>query len=249
MNLPLPEWLNDYELDPGLGAYDAINPALRAHLKSQIATLYELWAAKAGPGGSFYHLSKSGLFTREKKPLDWALFVLDENYASPSGFIAALLPALMAGVGQPIICRSGHNKNTALHPAISAALELLGREEIFALPPDACSALADELFGLSPLGCVVALGGSCAGATLLPATVKIALDAATPDMDLLAWLHPGALIEPLALNKHYDAVITTKPGSAPAYSAPLVLGPSYAYFWQWPSLNPAFFQHQIISLT
>lgn len=248
MNPAIPEWLYDYELDPGLGAYDALSPALRAHLKSQIAILYELCAAGARPGGGFCPLPGGGLFTREKKPLDWALFVLDANYASPAGFIAALLPALMAGVELALVCRSGpKDTNAPLHPAISAAMELLGREEIFALPPEDCAALADELLRLSPCGRVVALGGSYTGAAILPATVKIGLDGAAPDAGVLAWLHPGAVIEPVKPGKRYDAVITAG-GSLAAYSATLVLGPSHAYFWQWPSLSPAFFQHQRVSL-
>lgn len=247
MNVTLPEWLYEKELDPGAGAYENLKPSLRAHLKEQIALLHEIWLPEKADGGSFCYLPCGGTYVTKQRAAGWALFVLSGNYASPAGFIAAVLPALMAGA-EVVICRLG-GAAAPLAPAISAAMELLGCEEIFSLSADDCKRLVRELAAQRQGVCAVALGHDFDGAHVLPATVSFGLADTEPDLNVLRWLHPGATVEPLQDDKTYDAAIATDLSCArAAQSAPLTLGSGYEYFWQWPQIGPSFFRKKVVVL-
>lgn len=241
MNIFLPDWLAGKALDPGAGAYERLDPALRAHLKTLIATLHESWLPERHPGGSFRRLPGGVAVLEQSSPLDWALFVQAKDYASPAGLTAALLPALLAGVEVLAVCRLG-DPQTPLHPGLSAALELLGREEIFALSPEEAGRLAGDLEEQSRFGRVLALGGRLRGAHALPGRVRIGLEGAEPERAVLDWLHPAAEVGPVEPGAYYDAVISAAPDFTGDYPAPLVLGADQAYLWRWPEIGPAFFR-------
>lgn len=249
MNVIIPDWLYSKELDQGSGAYETLDPALRAILKKQIALLHEDWLPERREGGTFTRLADGGDSFASAKPLDWAMFILAEDYASPAGCIAALLPALMAGVKAVAICRLG-NPKAPLHPALSAAFELLGREEIFALTAAQSARLAKDIMEQSPYGRMVVLGHETRGAHSLPAVLRIGLDGG-PSLEpgVFSWLHPGAAVKPVRDGASYDAVITSTLDFYRDYPAPLVLGPGYEYFWRWPDLGPAFFQRKKFIVT
>lgn len=247
-----PKALQGNELDPGPGAYENLDAALRAHLKRQIATLHEAWLPEARPVGRLLALADGASLARPKTALDSALFVLDEAYASPAGLIAALLPALMAELPNIFIVRQGGG-SAPLHPALSAALELLGREDVYTLPPEPCAALAAEL-GAGGAGRVLALGCSLPGAVCLPARLKIGLDASAVDKideKLLAWLHPGVELVRAKTGAEFDdscqAVISA--GPAAVCQSALVLDPAYAYVWFWPNLSPDSFRRESVFLS
>lgn len=249
MSVNLPEWLHGKEIEHDFDSYENLDQLLRSHLKSQIATLHEMWKPASRNGGAFERLPGGNTRLVERKALDWALFLLAEDYASPAGFAAALLPAIMAGVEDILIVRVGDAK-TPMQPAILSVLELLGREELFALSLAESSRLAENLSEQSLYGKVISFGASFVpSARALPAQVRIGLAGASVDTNIMAWLHPSAQIEPYKPGLFYDAVITISPDFFQNYSAPLVLGPSYEYFWQWPDLSPDFFQRQSVFIT
>ncbi len=267
MDAYFPDWLVRYEIDPGPGAYDKLAPQLRAALKTQIAMLYKLWEG-ANDGGRMRHLSDSAAVCLVR-PKDWAMFVFAEGYASPAGLIAAVFPALAAGVERIFICRRGGS--SPLHPSLSAALELLGQEYVYSLPQEQCASLLQHLAGCGQggEGCLVCLGQDEGAGELLkqaslcghqvcalPVAINIALDAgdnSLANLPLLSWLHPDARIAPLAefLNAVYpDALISDNnglccllPTNKPA-PARLVLQPGQECFWLWPGLGPEKFNKQ-----
>lgn len=245
MNMPFPKILEGKELEPASGAYEKLEPALRARLKSQIALLHEAWLPEGRDGGLLRALPDGARLVRQKQARDWALFVLDEAYASPAGLIAALLPALMAAVPDIFIIRRG-GAAAPLHPALSAALELLGRDDVYALPPEACSALATGLY-TSGSGRVIALGCSINEAVNLPVCVKIGLDGVKIEAEALNWLHPGAEITAYKAGETFHAIICARPGAG--RTAPLMLDQAHAYMWFWPDLNPDFFRRESILLS
>lgn len=249
MNFELPQWFYEAELDSGAGAYDALDPRLRAYLKTQISLLHTLWLPASGQGGCFQSLPAQTTVFQAHKAQDWVLFFLSDNYASPAGFIAAVLPALMSGVETVLLVRAGKAKDN-LHPAISAAMELLGREEIFSLPADKCVELVNCLYAQSTHGRIVGLGYNFPGGHSLPGNIRIGLDGVQPDLDVLSWLHPGALVEDVRAEARYDAVISATAENESflntRFDAPLLLGPEQAYFWQWPALEPLFFQRKLV---
>ena len=249
MNVTLPDWLAGRLLDQGSGAYESLEPSLRAYLKTQIAILHEEWLPVSREKGVLQRAPDGPVLLEERLAHDWAVFILAEDYASPAGFVAAVLPALMAEVGSLVILRLGPAQNS-LHPSISAALELLGREEIFYASQEEGEALVKELKAQSRFGRVVTLGhNSPACAYKLPGAIKIGLDGAEVDKNILYWLHPGVELEAFNPAADYDAVISAAPAFMRQYPAPLVLGPAYEYFWQWPDLTPAFFQRRGVFIT
>lgn len=249
MSINFPEWLRGRELEHDFDSYEKLDALLRSHLKSQIAILHELWKPASHNMGTLVRLPAWGNRLTEYKALDWAVFVLDEAYASPAGFAAALLPAIVAGVENIFIVRAGP-KDAALHPAIASVMELLGREEIFSLLLDDCARLAEELAAQSPYGKLISLGADFEhAACVVPAKAHIGLAEAKIDKNIMDWLQPGAQIEPYEAGSFYDAVITPSPAFFQDCQAPLVLGPGYEYFWQWPNLNPYFFQRQSVFIS
>lgn len=249
MNVILPDWISDKELEQGSGAYETLDPALRALLKTQISLLHEGWLSAETATGSIACLSDGGNCFSSAKPLNWALFILSEDYASPAGCIAALLPALSAGVESVIVCRLG-NPKIPLDPAISAAMELLGREEVYALSSAQSGRLVSDIMAQNPNGRVVVLGSETRSAYFVPSLVKIGLEeGAAPDRYILSWLHPAAQVGAVRPGASYDAVITASPDFYGDYQAPVVLGPGYEYFWRWPGLSPEFFQQKRFLLT
>ncbi|MDR1126104.1 MAG: hypothetical protein LBM64_08645 [Deltaproteobacteria bacterium] len=264
MSVSLPEWLFDSLVDCGPGAYGDLAPELRARLKSQIAFLHHClgespaWRERRQPW-----LDRS--LTRRDDPLDWVLFGIAESYASGPGLLAALLPALLAGCAtagrEVLICRLAESarfdeicqeRRPDLPLALSAALELAGQEQLFALSPARFVALYDELAGASRArGRTVLLGEfhnppdrPCAR---LPGRVRLVLDPACgADRALLRWAQPGAdIIEAgpeestesgswLALLSHRPAAYNLAPD--------LRLAPGGEALWLWPELPPSFFR-------
>lgn len=257
----LPDWIKGKELDPGSGAYEELDPVLRACLKSQISLLHKIWSPAANPGGNFRSIPGVGTVCEECLPQDWAIFILAERYASPAGFVAALLPALMSGVKNIYIWRQGA-RAVPLHPSISAAMELLGLEEIYGLAVNECGALFWRLVEHTAPGrsSLVLLGNVESSEDYLalaqerdirhqalPERVKIGLSLET-ERERLNWLHPGAVITSISEGAAYDAVIAEHgiccAGETGKYAAPLIIAPEHAYFWLWLQLDPAAFQYR-----
>lgn len=213
----LPDFLACRELDPGPGAYAELPALRRACLKSQIAMLHKLWLPCLPPARILRLLPGAGRVVSESRPRDWAVFALDAGYASPAGLIAAMLPAVMAGVEELILCilapkHQGRTSDFALCPALSAALELLGRERAYALSLEEFDLLLDGLAGESKAGCLCSLGDDPtlehilgrarrqrASTLALPGGLSIALAGQRktgPDFEqeqaLLRWLYPKA---------------------------------------------------------
>jgi hypothetical protein len=257
MPVTLPDWLTSKELAPAPDIYDRLPPARRACLKSQIALLYKFCSGAGGLQGSLREFPGQGAIRRFSRPRAWAVFFLHPAYASPAGLTAALLPARLAGVEQMPLCRLGGGRGS-LHPALSAAAELLGQEDIFRLGAAEARKLVEDLQAQTcpAEGVLVFLGEAGRGAGffsrlpgppylkhILPSQVRLLLDSAPePDLEaLLRWLHPGA--EFLSSSGRAEANLTlaeTVFPSAPESS--LALGRGLESFWLWPELEPRAFR-------
>ncbi|MDL2306406.1 hypothetical protein LJC48_00040 [Desulfovibrio sp. OttesenSCG-928-C06] len=139
----LPEWLEQHKVDTGPGAYGDLEPELRACLKSQIAFLFSHYGECRPEQGRRSTWLERNIF-EEESPVSWAMYIMAPDYASGPGALAALMPALLAGVREILICRVADSEPAARQPAkavnfgalplsISAALELSGLDQVYDL--------------------------------------------------------------------------------------------------------------------
>lgn len=144
--------LEAFRIDDALlaQAYDAMPPALRARLKTAIAFQYHLngeapaWETRRvhRPTAGFCH-------TVHEKPAAWTVAVIETDFNSPARLLAALMPAVLAGVERIFVVSFGAPPDDAL----LVALELAGLEDIFVLPP--CAVRQQR--GVDPLQLLVTL--------------------------------------------------------------------------------------------
>ena len=167
-SFPLPEAFSAYRLDDALlaEAYEALGPERRAVLKTTIAALHAIWREQRETTRLTRCLPEGYTVCQESKPASYALVVCEAAYPSPACFLAAAMPALLAGVGLVIPCfvgGAGHPP-AALAPLaplapLATATELAGLEEALALPDEAqLLPLLQALHGHGAAGRLVVMG-------------------------------------------------------------------------------------------
>ncbi len=140
-------------------AYEATGDAARARLKTCIARLHVLYGAAGGAGAGDVREGRTATRWRQGftslehvAPCAWALVCVDAAWASAPRLLAAVLPALFAGVGAVGVLRVG---GSGPWPApVLAALELAGQEVVADVAPEALLAL------LKALGASAGAGGA-----------------------------------------------------------------------------------------
>lgn len=126
-------------------AYEATGDVDRARLKTCIARLHVLYGqpgdVREGRGVTSW---RQGFVSMERAtPCAWALVCVDGAWTSAPRLLAALLPALFAGVGCVAVLRTG---GTGAWPArVLAALELAGQEVVADVDSAALSGVLDAL--------------------------------------------------------------------------------------------------------
>ena len=263
-------------MDPGPGAYEELPAFFRAALKTQIALLDKFWIS-----------NPDRLHTRElyqfrawvrSYPKDWVVFLLAPEYASPAGLIAAVLPAVAAGVKKLLICRICPPESVLPAP-LSAALELLGQEYLYGLSDPEDSGLLDELAAQNGVetGALALLGSEWGGGEewlrrakalglwcrSVPGRVKIfqasgGAASVALNKELLRWLHPQAEIiyqaedradSPGASAATPDQGEAAFSGVAGENFPDLITAPGQEAFWVWPEFSPRDFFRQSVMLT
>lgn len=143
--------------EPFAVAYEATPPSLRASFKTAIERIC-LYYGGAAP-------QVSGVAAREfpgfqtsiaHRPGDWALIVLSPGFSSPSPILAAVLPAMLAGVSDIAVLRVDAHGAPWPDPVLTA-LELAGQELLLDCSAQETFALACEM-GAKGAGAVLALG-------------------------------------------------------------------------------------------
>ncbi len=163
----LPEWLADKAVDDELfaHAYESCSNAQRGWLKKTISLHFAL----AGEAPAQYSLQmefprlgvRSACF---KHPADWCVLLLPQDVASPVRALAAVVPAMLAGVRELIVVRQTRD-DVAPGPewpaGLLVGLELAGVRRIFDLSPQETAELLQRL-----------LEGECSGRILMLDTGK-----------------------------------------------------------------------------
>lgn len=165
-----PDWLEARALDDAaMGrAYESLDAQSRAVLKTCIARLHRIWGESADRDLSLHCPRQGFCLEREDRPAETAVIVCTAGYRHPTAFLAALMPAVLAGVravlpffvplpdaDQPSGAArlSGRGPETGLPrggpvlPAapLLAALELAGVEKAYPLDEEAVLAFVREI--------------------------------------------------------------------------------------------------------
>jgi len=245
----LPHWLaeclvSDSELAQ---AYEDAAPKLRALCKHTLAVLHVFFGE--APDWEEQSLARSahGFHVRVcSRPADWALVIVDADYASAPRLLAALMPALLARV--PLVlcaCTPGPAR-----PELLCALELAGQEQIYALAGAQSLELLRDLTAQPGQGRLVLLHrGALSGLRALADDAELPcweerrapvlrLCSAEADAALIRLAHPDAV---RAEDAAPDAAYRSGP-DAVHVQAPLVLPPGMEGCWLHPSLTPDFFR-------
>lgn len=269
----LPAWLENFRPDDNLyaDAYEGTPAELRALLKTAIAFAFHRWKQDGGEYVLENRSTREGFIrTEHVRPAAWVMAVTAEGFASPARFLAALVPAVIAGTGRIAVVSP-----TPFAPAVSTALELAGLEDSFVLDENRLAALYNDLHDASPDGRIVVFpdgrNGLSPGQKALLHTaaadgVPLYRDRPSPrlltrygDDDAsavpgtpsseeirkrLLWLHPDAEILSEGLP---DALYLPNnvPSSPAVCKVPFTAGPGMEGCWPGPT--PAFFQSSTFS--
>lgn len=236
----LPEPFSAYCLDDSImaEAYDALGPEKRAVLKKNIAVLHAVWREQRESTILTRRLPEGYTVRQESEPAPYALVVCDAAYPSPACFLAAAMPALLAGVRLVVPCFVG---NAAQSPAalasLVAAVELAGLEEALALPDETkLLPLAQALHGRGGAGRLVVLGPS----PLARGALIYALDQGIPCLSLARPPHfypAGAVEEDAAPALSVVSALQAPPAAhAPGQGVPAV-DAAHANGNGWPAFS------------
>ena len=256
MNIELPGWLDACRPDDALyaDAYEGTPAELRALLKTAIAFAFHRWPLADDEQHTSRRSTRSGFAHSESSsPAGWAIASLGPGFASPARLLAALVPAILAGVGRILVV-----SEAPFSPAVCAALELAGLEDSFLLDGNQMPGLYEDMRTLCPEGRVLAFPD--AEGNFTPAQRELLHSAALdgiprlrdlPSPRLLCLHEPGSLGEERLRWLQPDAEFLSEPApdiraayvpgeeSAPG-GVPFVCGPGMEACWPGPS--PEFYR-------
>ncbi len=210
----IPPWLEQYQMDEALmaQAYDQVDPAARARIKTALACYFALWPPHADQNSHGRILNGFDLRIHEE-PAPWVLAVVAPGY-SPARVMAALMPAILAKVSPVLVLCSGLPDSL-----LRSALELAGLEDIFHdLPvtgPQSPRALLEHMQNRAPDGRLLFLCPPAdSGPDPWPGLAQMAASRGTPQwqscnapfiqvegakgmpVNLMSQLHPDARVVP-----------------------------------------------------
>lgn len=239
--------------DEELGAaYEALGGKGRAVLKLCIARLFCVWGELPRLETTDRRYSRDFRLVSEEKPAPFALFVCQASYTHPSALIAAVMPAILAGVDEilPVFVTDANTRLPA--PPLMAAMELAGVERCFSCTQAEARTflrlLCDELYG----GRLILLGDPSFGEELVLAAHRKGLvcrSLVSPPVFKSA--SSGTYMEQrfdntTPDNRPRDRESPHKSGAEPDLPT---LDANNDHVWLWPDISPAWFRNRRFSLT
>lgn len=202
-----PDWINDLVPDDALfaRAYQDISDQDRALMKTCIQRLYDWYGPKKDIRSVTERCWKSGFESRAVcEAVDFVVVLFDGSLLSPARLLAALVPALAAGVESVLAVRV--STGAPWRKALLTGLELAGQEFVVDMTDVQVRKLFNELRETNRTGAVTVLGPKAAviKSSELQAASRISFwrprfsrlaavwmdDAHTFDLDALAFTHP-----------------------------------------------------------
>ena len=171
--LPYQLWLDSHALaDDCMGAaYETLSGGERAVLKKCIARQHVVWGEQPGRERRSRTFRQGFGVEEDEGPASYVLLVCQASFASPAAFLAALMPALLAGASSVFPCFVPGPEEDAEPDApppapLLGALELAGVERAFTATEAEVLILAESLRALSARGRIVLLGSPAFGESL-----------------------------------------------------------------------------------
>ncbi len=247
-------------------AYDSLSAEERAVIKTAVARMAEVHGnGRTVSARSEKSMRQGFLLHQAVRPAPWAVVMWDASFAGPTRALAALVPAMLAGVPNILACRladPGAGPGAFPKPLL-ATLELAGQELVAEFPPDAALSFIARCCETEAGGSLVLLGNGETFGTIarlasgrgtalrhLAAPVRIGIAASSfsrpVSNDRLRFAQPDAALVPFegdAAQGGFAAVFCSEE-AVPAYlgAAPLVLSPGNEGYWAWHGLGCDFFR-------
>lgn len=231
--LPSTAWLDAHALDDACvgAAYESVSARERAALKLCIARLHAIYGESAARERRRRCFRQGFCLEEEEVPAPFALVVCEAAYRWPSAFLAAVMPALLAGVTRVLPCflPSGRDADGCAEPRASllAALELAGVERSFTAGEEEAQSLLRDLAREEEGGCLVLLGERSFAESLLLTAHRSGV-AGIP------------LVRPPLAGAH-----APREGLRTDF---LFLDAAHHFVWVWPDLPPSCFRRRRMRL-
>ena len=160
---PFARWLDSPLLDDGIfaAAYDAVTAQQRACCKTLIARLHACLGEETLQDDTRYLSLRQGFkLAALRQPAQWALVLWDAQCPSPARILAALMPAILAGVPHILACQVATGGAGAVPPPVLAALELAGQETAASIDAQETMRLLNTLAATKEPGRIALLGSA-----------------------------------------------------------------------------------------
>ena len=217
-------------------AYEQAGPAVRAEIKLALARLFALWGQAPQQRETAQRFAEGFQLREEYAPAPFAVVLCPAQFAQPACLVAALMPALCAGV--PHVLPVFLGEEASIHPHLLCALELAGVEGASLLPLEAAEELLGTLCAGLGQGRLLVLGPQGFGLPVLQAALGLNL----PAMPL--WGGPRTTLLEAA-----ECCGAKGEASAFPHSGPFVqVDAANSSVWLWPGLEPQWFINKRVSL-
>lgn len=153
-----PEAFEQYRLGDAVLAqgFDSLLPSQRAAIKTGMAMHFALHGESSTVAQHCVHNRGKGFsYTAGTAPMGWTVLCISPDFAAGPRLVAALMPAVLAGVPLVgVVCVGGEPS-----ASVCGCLELMGIEHIFCVPDEASAQhfLQHSYEVLGPLGCALFL--------------------------------------------------------------------------------------------
>ncbi|MFI3272085.1 MAG: hypothetical protein R3Y11_08310 [Pseudomonadota bacterium] len=257
-------------------AYDAVDASLRAHLKTNIALHHSMMGMAPSWQSKHTERATAGFtMTEHCRPISWVTIVLAENFASGPRLVAALMPALLAGITDVQLVRlvDYEGGESPWPHVLLAALELAGQEQVASacvqdvvahVQAHAQAHVQDHVQTKPTQGRIIFLGENATLKSQLSHAVarmpnvkfwaeghapRLYIDAAANfDMDLIRWAHPDGVVCN-EFTEGLSAVYSDGPASPQVSSKhALTLKKGCEALWVYTDLRREFFMQDAVSI-
>lgn len=259
-------------------AYETVDDACMAALKSAIAALFAIFPPKPGNARSPRRREWSlgeGDVSLVTAPLDFAVFLLPDTAVSPLKLLAALVPARTSGVERIVVVR---REAAEWEDELLVALELAGQEDVYTCDARLEARIVTALGASKARGIVVDMAGDWNDLVTAHAILCVPLAHAAPigvfcdgpeefALRTISRLHPDSRVtvwnaprkvrgmrhrsgdfEAFLAQPYVAAFVPSHFRERAASRFPLTLGPGSEAFWWWPRPLPADFSASRLSL-
>lgn len=251
-------WLDSHAVadDCMARAYEAQGGQGRAILKKCIARLHMLWGEHPARERCSRQFARDFCLESDQNPAPYALVCCPADYAQPAALLAAVMPAVLAGVREVLPCLllpDGWSEDFSPDceqqaAPLLAAMELAGVERVFYATPQDAADLLDILGAMCTDGRLVLLGKSQGGSLLAAKAHEAGLNCRSLVRPLLYYNHRQCCIAELSFDTGANNGAPAADTTGGEFDYPpedqifLHLDSAHEDIWVWPDVSPAWFR-------